>query len=123
MRTPAFLPPFDYALDPFFKSWPARPVGAAAIAIIVRLDNVTLAHAASDAGRPALDPIQEELRDALSGTALADPQFLRFLGNFERRVMEHTGYELVEASSPLPLARQIILQSAATYRRVLAAAA
>ncbi len=123
MRTPSFLPPFDYTLDPFFAGWPARPAGAAAIAILVRLDNVALAHAACDAGRAALDPLQEELRDALSGAALADPQFLRFLGNFERRVMERTGFELVEASVPLPPARQIILQSAATYRRVLAAAA
>jgi hypothetical protein len=123
MRTPEFLPPFEYNLAAFFAGWPAHPAGAAAIAIMTRLDNVALARQATDQGRPALDPLQEQFRDALSQTAMNDPQFLRFLGHFMLRVMEQVGYELVQDQVPLPPHRHIVLKSAAVYRRVVAQAA
>lgn len=123
MRTPAFLPPFDYTLAPFFTAWPSHPAGASAIALLTRLDNVALARQASDEGRPALDPLQEQLRDALPPAVLADPQFLRFLGHFQLRVMEQVGYELVQDQVPLPPHRQIVLKSAAVYRLAVAQAA
>ena len=123
MRTPAFLPPFDYTLAAFFTAWPAHPAGASAIALLTRLDNVALARQASDKGWPALDPLQEQLRDALPEAVLADPNFLRFLGHFMLRVMEQVGYELVQDQAPLPPHRQIVLKSAAVYRLAVAQAA
>lgn len=117
MRTPDFLPPFDYTLAPFFRRWPAHPAGASAIALMIRLDNVDLARQASDEGRPALDLLQEQLQGALPPAMLADPNFLRFLGHFMLRVMEQVGYELLQDEVPLPPHRQIILKSAAVYQR------
>ncbi|GJD87873.1 hypothetical protein BHAOGJBA_1379 [Methylobacterium hispanicum] len=123
MRTPAFLPPFDYTLAGFFTAWPDHPAGASAIALLTRLDNVTLAQQASDEGRPALDKLQEQLRDALPPAILADHQFLRFLGHFMLRVMAQVGYELLQDQVPLPPDRQIILKSAAVYRLATSQAA
>lgn len=123
MRTPAFLPPFDYTMASFFTAWPEHPAGASAIALLTRLDNVARARQASDEGRPALDPLQEQLRDALPPAVLADPQFLRFLGHFMLRVMEEIGYELVQDQVPLPPHRQVVLKSAAVYRLALVQAA
>jgi hypothetical protein len=123
MRTPEFLPAFDYTLAAFFTAWPAHPAGASAIALMTRLDNVALARQASDEGRPALDPLQEQFRDALPPAVLADPQFLRFLGHFMLRVMEQVGYELVQDQVQLPPHRHVVLKSAAVYRRVVAQAA
>lgn len=122
MRTPEFLPPFDYTLAAFFAPWPDHPAGASAIALMTRLDNVALARQASDEGRPALDPLQEQFRDALPPPVLADRQFLRFLGHFMLRVMEQVGYELVQDQVPLPPHRHIVLKSAAVYRRIVAQA-
>ncbi len=123
MRTPEFLPPFDYTLAAFFAPWPNHPAGASAIALMTRLDNVALARQASDEGRAALDPLQEQIRDALPPAVLADPQFLRFLGHFMLRVMEQVGYDLLQDQVPLPPHRQIVLKSAAVYRRAIAQAA
>lgn len=123
MLTPEFLPPFDYTMAAFFSAWPTHPAGASAIALMTRLDNVALARDASDEGRQALDPLQEQLRDALPPAVLADPQFLRFLGHFMLRVMEQVGYELLQDQVPLPLHRQIVLKSAAVYRRAITQAA
>ncbi len=120
MRTPGHVAPFEYEVTPLFGAWPGHPAGKAAIAIMTRIDNVAAACAASDAGRPALDPLQEELAAVLRPDYLADEQFRRFLGNFTLRLMEHTGYVIVRAAVPLPEDRRIVLRSAATYRRAVA---
>ena len=123
MRTPKYHPAFDCVLSSFFEGWASHPAGKAAMGILMREDSVALAIAASDAGRPALDPLQEELVATLRAEVLADDQFKRFLGNFQRRLMHELGYELVSAAVPLPEERRILLRSAATYRRAVAQAA
>ena len=99
--------------------WATHPTSLAAIALMTRLDNVALAKAASDAGRPALDPLQEEFVAFMRPEFLADPEFRQFLGNFMRRMLENEGYRLVEAGAKLPPERRIFLESAAVYVRAL----
>ncbi len=108
-------PAYDFDPKPFYADIFDTDLGRKLWDFINEGSTIDLMKDASDRGRPAVEPLQEDLLKRHEQEGVREKRIKRMIGLMARQVLERSGYNKLE--SRIQVKPQRLFESGSTYER------